>query len=68
MWTRHARIAAIAALANPALVTVALVLAGLPSAMGGAFLVPAAPNLAHFVFFAVCARAGPSARAARGRP
>ena len=42
---------------NPALLTVLLALLGATSVLGQAFLVPAAPNLAHFVFFAACARA-----------
>jgi len=44
------------ALANPALVTVALSLVALPSELLRSFLAPAAPNLAHVVFFLVCAR------------
>lgn len=44
------------ALANPALVTLAVGLAALPSERLAAFLAPAAPNLAHLVFFLVCAR------------
>ena len=44
------------ALANPAVVTVALVVLALPSEWLRAFLAPAAPNLAHLVFFLVCAR------------
>jgi hypothetical protein len=43
--------------ANPAVVTIALSLAGSVTPMSRAFLVPAAPNLAHVVFFAACARA-----------
>jgi len=42
---------------NPVAVTLALVLAGLPTELGRSFLVPAAPNLAHVVFFFVCLRA-----------
>ena len=38
--------------ANPAVVTVVLALVGAPSELGRAFLVPAAPNLAHVVLFA----------------
>lgn len=38
---------------NPLAVTVVLVLAGLPWEWGRSFLVPAAPNLAHVVFFLV---------------
>ena len=43
--------------ANPAVVTIALSLAGSVTPMSRAFLVPAAPNLAHVVFFVACARA-----------
>ena len=43
------------ALANPAFVTLAIVLAGTTSEIGRAFLVPAAPNVAHVVFFALAA-------------
>jgi hypothetical protein len=39
-------------LANPAVVTVLLALGGATSELGRAFLVPAAPNVAHVVFFA----------------
>ena len=42
-------------LANPALVTLGFALLGMPVVWLRAFLVPAAPNLAHLVFFAVCA-------------
>jgi hypothetical protein len=45
-----------AALANPALLTIALSTAGLPFVLLRAFLTPAAPNLAHLIFFVVCAR------------
>jgi len=48
-----------AALANPAWVTLVLAVAGLPFVFLRAFLTPAAPNLAHLVFFAVCARIRP---------
>jgi len=43
--------------ANPAVLTLLLALVGATSALGQAFVVPAAPNLAHFVFFAACTRA-----------
>jgi hypothetical protein len=43
------------ALANPAVVTLAIVLAGTTSEVGRTFLVPAAPNVAHVVFFALAA-------------
>jgi hypothetical protein len=43
------------ALANPAVLTLAIVLAGATSPIGRAFLVPAAPNVAHVVFFALAA-------------
>jgi len=39
------------ALANPAVLTLVLVLVGAASETGRAFLVPAAPNVAHIVFF-----------------
>jgi hypothetical protein len=42
-----------AAIANPLVLTVGIVLLGATSAIGQGFLVPAAPNLAHVVFFAV---------------
>ena len=38
---------------NPLSVTIALVLAGFPWEWGRSFLVPAAPNFAHVVFFSV---------------
>ena len=41
-------------LANPALVTVALVGVGMTTPLLRAFLAPAAPNVAHVVFFAAC--------------
>jgi hypothetical protein len=41
------------AIANPLAITVVLVLLGATSALGRAFLVPAAPNVAHVVFFAM---------------
>jgi hypothetical protein len=44
-----------AAWTTPALLTVGLALAGLPTAALRAFLTPAAPNLAHVGFFAVLA-------------
>jgi hypothetical protein len=44
------------ALANPALVTVGLTLLALPTELTRSFLAPAAPNLAHIVFFLACAR------------
>ena len=43
------------AVANPAVVTLGIVLAGTTSQIGRAFLVPAAPNVAHVVFFALVA-------------
>ena len=39
-------------IANPAVATVLLALAGAATELGRAFLVPAAPNVAHLVFFA----------------
>ena len=53
------------ALANPALVTLGFALLGMPVVWLRAFLVPAAPNLAHLVFFAVCAWALGSATTSR---
>lgn len=44
--------------ANPALLTVVIAAAGLPSLTLRAFLTPAAPNLAHLVFFLACGAAG----------
>jgi hypothetical protein len=41
--------------ANPSLLTLLLGLAGLPIPILRAFLTPAAPNLAHALFFAACA-------------
>jgi hypothetical protein len=43
------------ALANPAVLTLAVVFAGTASDTGRAFLVPAAPNVAHVAFFALAA-------------
>lgn len=42
--------------ANPAVITIALSLVGSVTPMSRAFVVPAAPNLAHLVFFAACVR------------
>jgi len=56
----------LAALANPALATIVLAAVGLPSVLLRSFLTPAAPNIAHLIFFAVCSRVlGPSSA---GRP
>jgi hypothetical protein len=44
------------ALANPALTTIALAAVGLPFLFLRSFLTPAAPNLAHVIFFLVCWR------------
>jgi hypothetical protein len=54
------------ALANPWLVTLAIVLAGTPSEIGRTFLVPAAPNVAHVVFFALAAVTSTSVDGDRG--
>lgn len=43
---------------NVASVTIMLAMAGAATPESRAFLVPAAPNVAHIVFFAACARAG----------
>ena len=42
--------------ANPAVASVLLAAAGAATELGRAFLVPAAPNLAHVVFFAAALR------------
>jgi len=47
---------------NPAVATVLLALAGLPGELGRSFLVPAAPNLAHVVFFCAALLAAPHER------
>jgi hypothetical protein len=44
------------ALATPVPLTLALVALAVPWVLGRAFLAPAAPNLAHVIFFAACAR------------
>jgi hypothetical protein len=44
-------------LANPLALTLVLALAGVPTEWGRSFLLPAAPNLAHVVFFALAHRA-----------
>jgi len=46
--------------ANPAVATVLLAAAGAATELGRAFLVPAAPNLAHVVFFAAALRSSRS--------
>jgi hypothetical protein len=51
------------AVANPALLTIVLVILGATSDVGRAFLVPAAPNVAHVVFFAIAAGSAPRSRA-----
>jgi hypothetical protein len=51
------------ALANPALLTLGFALLGATSDVGRAFVVPAAPNLAHVVFFALAAALRPDAAA-----
>lgn len=50
---------------SPPLLSVILALAGLPSTSLRAFLTPAAPNIAHALFFAACARAAAAARESR---
>lgn len=42
------------ALINPAVLTILLVIIGLPSVFLRAFLIPAAPNIAHSIFFLLC--------------
>lgn len=54
-WRGEASVPRPVAWMNPAAVTVALGLLGLATPLGRAFLVPAAPNLAHVVFFAAAA-------------
>ena len=49
-----------AAVANPVLVTIVLAALGSPFVFGRAFLTPAAPNIAHLVFFLVCAHVSSS--------
>jgi hypothetical protein len=49
---REAGLPRAARLVNPAVLTLALGLAGLGAELGRSFLTPAAPNLAHGVFFA----------------
>lgn len=55
-----------ASLSNPGLLTVVLAAAGLPHLLLRSFLTPAAPNIAHLLFFGVCYRilrvAGPGGR------
>ena len=41
-------------LANPALVTVALIAVGMSTPLLQSFLIPSAPNVAHVVFFGAC--------------
>ncbi len=45
----------VAALGNPVLLTIVLAGAGLPFVLLRSFLTPAAPNIAHLIFFMVCA-------------
>jgi hypothetical protein len=44
----------IVGLANPALVTIALIAVGISTPLLQSFLIPSAPNLAHLVFFGAC--------------
>ena len=53
--------------ANPAVATVLLGAAGAATELGRAFVVPAAPNLAHIVFFAAALRSGRGAGRRRRR-
>ncbi len=53
------------ALATPALLTVLLAAPGLGTPLGAAYLTPAAPNLAHGIFFLACAVAPNRDRRAR---
>jgi hypothetical protein len=41
---------------NPVLLTLALSVLALPTELSRSFLAPAAPNLAHVMFFGICAR------------
>lgn len=59
---RHGKLLACA---NPALLTVTISVLGLASVVTRSFLAPAAPNLAHVLFFGICASR--LAREARGR-
>jgi hypothetical protein len=54
-WRGTASVPRLLAWSNPAAGTLALGLLGLATPLGRAFLVPAAPNLAHVVFFAATA-------------
>ena len=60
VFARRASVPRWTAFATPALLTVVLALAGAPSSVGRAFLVPAAPNVAHVVFFTIVALSGRS--------
>jgi len=53
--------------ANPAVATVLLGAAGAVTELGRAFVVPAAPNLAHVVFFVAALRSGGGAGRRRRR-
>jgi len=53
--------------ANPAVATVLLAVAGAATELGRAFLVPAAPNVAHVLFFATALRSSSPERLSRGR-
>jgi len=52
---RDAVLPRVLAVVNPIGVTVVLALLGVSSQLGRAFVIPAAPNVAHLVFFAVAA-------------
>jgi len=56
--------AGLVGLANPAFVTIALVVLGMSTPLLRAFLMPAAPNLAHLAFFGACAWAQRTSRPA----
>lgn len=57
LWQLGSRRWKLAAALNPITGTLVLSAIGLASAQLAAYLAPAAPNLAHAVFFALCARA-----------
>ncbi|MCC6531314.1 MAG: hypothetical protein IT531_02100 [Burkholderiales bacterium] len=63
-WPGSPRVAKAAILANPVLGTIALAGIGAVSDTLRPFMIPAAPNLAHLVFFLACRRALPARPAA----
>jgi len=63
----HAAVPRAWLVANPAVATVMLGAAGAATELGRAFVVPAAPNLAHIVFFVAALRSGRGAGRRRRR-